>query len=246
MKNPSKPKVLVVVLCGPERYQWPAPGLTLRLIETARLTDFEVEFRYVYGVYGYAAARNRAVEMFLASDSETLVMLDNDTVPPPNFIPRVLEFSDADVVPLPYYIRPEAGKINTTLCTGWHAQEANTFELPFQLPNKWIEIEVGGAGCLFIRRHVLTKIEKPWFYVPDFNLSQNYIYGPGEDFAFYERSRAAGFHIWTHGGLVCSHLHTVDLTAVANAIVVRREEDNEIMRQLGLKVPTSRTVHFAK
>jgi GT2 family glycosyltransferase len=240
----NKPTIFVAVLCGPERYQWPAPGLMMRLIEATHTPDVGVKVATVYGVYGYAAARNRAVETFLASDCSVLCMVDNDTVPPHNFIPRALEFPDADVVALPAYTRPDADKLNTLLCCGWHASEPNVFELPFQLPDKWVEVDVGGAACMFIHRHVLTKMEKPWFRIPEHSFRQHFIGGPGEDFEFCDRVRAAGFHVWTHGGMVCSHLHTVDLTAVADAIVRRNEEDNEIMRKLGLKIPTSLSVRF--
>jgi len=67
-----------------------------------------------------------------------------------------------------------------------------------------------------------------------------------EDFEFWERVKEAGFHAWTHGGLLCSHLHTLDLTVVADAHVRRNEEEVEFMRKLGLQVPTSQTVQFAK
>ena len=86
------PKLLICLLCGPERYQWPAPHLIFRFIEAARLRDVDVEVRLIFGVYGYAEARNYAGEMFLSSDAAYVLTLDNDNVPPAGFISRVLDF----------------------------------------------------------------------------------------------------------------------------------------------------------
>jgi GT2 family glycosyltransferase len=243
MPGLSKPKVLVAVLCGPERYQWIAPGLTLRLIEATQTPGLDVHVAAVYGAYGYAMARNRAVEMFLESDNSVLWMVDNDTTPPADFVSRVLEFEKADVVALPYYMRPDGvRKASSYLCIGWRASEQNFFHMPLQLEHKWQEVDVGGAGCMFIRRAVLERMAFPWFQIPEHAIEKRFLAGACEDFDFCERAQAAGFHIWTHGGLLCGHLHTVDLSVVAEEIVVRRETDIQFLRSLGLNVPTMKTV----
>jgi GT2 family glycosyltransferase len=246
----SKPKVLVAVLCGPERYQWPAPGLMMRLIEAVQVPDVSVNVVPVFGVYGYDAARNRAAEFFMNGDADFLLMLDNDNAPPADFIRRVLEFadsrSDVDVIGLPYYTRPRFGMVNTVLCAGWHASEPNTFDMPTQLPAKWQEVDVAGAGCMFIRRAVLSTLEKPWFRIPTHAFREHFMSGACEDTDFCDRVKAAGFHIWTHGGLICSHLHTVALEAIAAATVTRAEEEMEILRKLGINIPTIRRIEVAR
>jgi len=243
----NRKKVLVYVLCGPERYQWVAPDLMLRLIEAVHLRDIDVVVGTVYGVYGYDAARNRAVEWFLESDADWLCMIDNDTVPPDDFIPRVLDFTrncaQADIVPLPYYIRPRVNVDGLLLCTGLrHPTEPNTYTLPFQIPHEWREIDVGGGGCMFIRRGVLTKMEKPWFRIPETARLEHLQTGACEDFDFCTRAQAAGFHLFTHGGLECAHLHTVDVSAVAKATVARRQEDADFLKQMGVRLLTTQKV----
>ena len=246
----AKPKILITVLCGPERYQWPAPGLMMRLIEAVQLPDVSVEVRPVFGVYGYDSARNRSAEMFLASDASWLCTIDNDTIPPPDFIRRVLDFaqlrSDVDVVALPCYVRPSLGMANTVLCVGWHASQPNTFDMPTQLPAKWQEVDVAGAACMFIRRTVFSPLERPWFRIPAHAFREHFMSGAGEDTDFCDRARAAGFHIWTHGGLLASHLHTVALEAVAAAVEVRAEEDIATLRKLGINVPTVRRIQAGR
>lgn len=241
----NKPKVLIAVLCGHERYQWIAPGLMLRLIEATQTPDADVQVVALHGTYGYAMARNRAVEKFLASDNSILCMVDNDTVPPADFVSRVLEFEKPDVWTLPYYMRPGA-KASSYLCIGWRASEPNFFHMPLQLEPKWQEIDVGGAGCMFIRRAVLERMSFPWFQIPEYAIEQRFLTGACEDLDFCERAQAAGFHIWTHGGLLCGHLHTVDLSVVAEEIVVRQETDIQFLRSLGLSVPTMQKVGPAR
>jgi hypothetical protein len=241
-----KPKVLVCVLCGPERTSWISPALSERLIETVRTCPY-VEVRNVFGVYGYDAARNRAAEMFLQSGADWLCMLDNDNAPPSGFMPRVLDFansrSDVGVVALPYYIRTEVDTPgNLILCVGWHAAEAGYFNLPTQLESGWLEIEVGGTGCMFIRRKVLTTVAPPWFTIPDYAQRKHLLGGACEDFAFCDKARAGGFHIWTKGDMICGHLHTVDLAAMADSLVVRRQEDRAFLEKMGIHVPAIRVV----
>jgi Glycosyltransferase like family 2 len=247
----SKPSVLICFLTGPERYQWPAPRLTMRLIEATHSPDVDVDVRQVFGVYGYAAARNRCVEQFfMTSGCDWLCMVDNDNIPPVNFVSRVIEFAqsrpDVDIVALPYYMRPElGGNARTLLCTGWHTSTPNEYEMPFQLKPEWQEIDVGGAGCMFVRRDVFVRLGKPWFRIPERAVQEHLMNGASEDCAFCDDAKAAGFHVWSHGGLLASHLHTVDLSSVARATVAREEEDLAIFKQLGLRVPVSTTVKAA-
>lgn len=160
-----KPRVLICVLCGPEREQWIAPPLAARLIEATRAPDVEV--RLVFGVYGYAAARNRAAEMFLETSASVLCMLDNDTIPRADFVPRAL-LCQGDIVALPYYIRTQLDNPgNSLLCVGWHhATEPNFFTLPIQMEGGWREVDAAGAGCMFVRRSVFSKLPPPYFSIP--------------------------------------------------------------------------------
>jgi GT2 family glycosyltransferase len=152
-------------------------------------------------------------------------------------------FEKADVVALPYYMRPDGiKKASSLLCIGWRASEPNFFHMAMQLEHKWQEVDVGGAGCMFIRRAVLERMSFPWFQTPEYAIEKRFLAGACEDFDFCERAQAAGFHIFTHGGLLCGHLHTVDLSVVADEIVVRRETDLGFLRSLGLSVPTMQKV----
>jgi hypothetical protein len=147
---------------------------------------------------------------------------------------------------LPYYIRPALGMMNTLLCAGWrHSPDGHDYDLPFQLKKEWREVDGVGAGCLFIKRSVLLRLGKPWFQIPERMVSEHFMNGAGEDFDFCERTKALGMKVWTHGGLLCDHLHTVSLTAVAKQTVVRDEEDTAIFKRLGLPTcASSRTVEM--
>lgn len=219
----SKPRILVTVLCGPERYQWWAPNLGIRLLEAATLRDAHVRVGNVFGAYGYDLARNRAVETLMHSNADWVCMIDNDTVPPPDFVARVMKFARSrpgvDVVSLPSWIMPVPGLalLNTGYRNPPPTTSANRYRFTNQLPSEWMEVDVTGGGCLFIRREVLTALEQPCFHLPDYAIRDHCENGACEDFAFSDSVKAAGFHIWTHGGMACSHLKTVDLADMAGA-----------------------------
>jgi len=216
----NQPKVFIAVLCGPERYQWIVPDLMLRLLETQHLRDITVEVRTVFGVYGYDAARNRAVEMFLQSDADWLCMIDNDNIPPADFLRHVMEFAEqfsvrhtnrpsVDIVGLPYYERPNpASPESLKLGIRWDGVRS--------LSPGWQEVLAVAAGCMFISRRVLHELPKPWFQIWTENIKRNF--GGGEDFDFCLRARQAGFSIWANTGLLVDHYHTVSLSAAASLI----------------------------
>lgn len=95
---------------------------------------------------------------------------------------------------------------------------------------------------MFVRREVLTKMARPIFRIPEHAIRENFASGPAEDFTFCLDAKAAGFHVWTNGDLLCDHWHTVNLTRVAEATTVRRQEDVDFLRQMGVRLPTSQTV----
>src|SRR5690242_9471302 len=97
---------MIAVLCGTERQQWIAPGLMMSLVQAiteAMRTGRPVALELIKNVRPVDAARNEAARRFLQSDCEWLVQVDNDTIPPPNFL-DVIELAEQDakyVVGLP-------------------------------------------------------------------------------------------------------------------------------------------------
>jgi hypothetical protein len=223
------PRVLVCVLCGPAHWIW--PDLMLRLVEASRTPDVDVEVRTVFGVRGYDNAMNHAVGLFLQSGAEFLCLIDHDTVPPVDFVPRVLDFaqsrSGVDIVALPVYVRPPLDNpTNLLLNVGWESQQARHYNLQTQIPSGWTEIDVGGNACMFIRRAVFSRLGCNPFRTPDHTPDAT------ADFDFCEQAKAAGFRIWTNYDLLCGHLNTLDLREVAKAVAVRAQEDVELIKEL--------------
>jgi hypothetical protein len=66
------------------------------------------------------------------------------------------------------------------------------------------QIDACGAACLLIRTDVLRAIPPPWFDWPDSSR--------GEDIAFCERARAAGFPIVLDFDVRCTHLGVLEAT----------------------------------
>lgn len=68
-------------------------------------------------------------------------------------------------------------------------------------PNRLIEVDTQGAGCLLIHRRVFEKVEKPWF-----RWTLGWVDpGVSEDFYFMERCIDAGFKPLCDTGIRCGH-----------------------------------------
>jgi hypothetical protein len=214
-----KPRVLIDVLCGRERGGWINPLLTSRLFES--MSDSPALFRPVtynltFGVTPVDKARNQVVQRFLASDSAWLLMLDNDVIPPVQFLKAITDAEDDGkfVFGLPYPIIKERG---LTLSVGHRTENPDIAALYTNaLPDGWTKVDYVGTGFMAIRRCVLEAIKEPWF---EFTATVS------EDFNFCRKAQAAGFHIWTNGAYICDHLHTCSLLDMLRSNIHAADDD---------------------
>lgn len=179
--------------------------LNLVMAEKDRIID-------VLGVRAYAgdgliAARNLAVERFLASDAEWLWTLDADIGFPVYTLDNLLSHGeDFKVV---------SGLYSTVLEHGSDGKGAPDFwtKLPLavkknenggyrQYPeyNGFMEVDAVGAGCLLVHREVFEKIGGDWYTCRD---------GLGEDFSFCSRAQEAGYRILCDTTIPLTHHKSV-------------------------------------
>lgn len=197
------PSVSINILCGRERDGWINPQLVNRLFEA--IGD-GMQFRRQFGVdltqgvTPVEKARNHVVTGFLKSDHKWLLMIDSDVIPPPHFL-RLIDAAEAEgkfIVGVPCPIIGDAGLM-------WNvANKRDDLHSNFydSLPPNWTRCDYLGAGFLAVRRCVLEALKSNWFdRTPTM----------GEDFAFCERAKAAGFASWFHGAFQCDHLHSMSL-----------------------------------
>lgn len=220
-KHPG-PHIVVSVLCGVERHNWIAPQLSVALVAAA-FSDYPRQFSYApcFGIFPVSAARNKIVEeYFLSTDAEWLVMIDNDVVPPLNFLDFLKDAPpEADILIAPYFVWDPI-EAQTMLCFGdWRDGKMITPEQHEVRRGYW-EGGCGGTGFLAVRRHVIEegKIEKPVFRIVCNDYEGQTM---SEDIYFTSKAKEAGYRIFTNVDYLCSHFHTVDLKEV-NAGICRK------------------------
>jgi hypothetical protein len=198
-----KPSVLVNILCGRERDGWVNPQLVNRLFEA--ISDGmdcgrPLGVNLTQGVTPVEKARNQIVTEFLRSSYAWLLMIDCDIVPPPHFL-SLIDASDGEgkfIVGVPCPIIGDAG-LTWNVANKKDDLHSNFYNA---LPAGWTRCDHLGVGFLAVRRCVLETVKSNWFdRTPTM----------GEDLAFCERAKGAGFSIWFHGAFQCDHLHSMSL-----------------------------------
>ena len=141
-----------------------------------------------------------------------MLFLDADTVPPASVIDQLIE-ADKDM-------------ISATVQT-WKTEGGKAILIPVALRMSdegykvhWgsgiEEVDATTCACTLIKREVLEKVGPRAFqFMADDAWGTD---GIGEDFYFCERVKAAGFSVWNHYGIICSHHKEVDTLAV-NALL---------------------------
>jgi glycosyltransferase involved in cell wall biosynthesis len=194
----TRPKVLICVLCGPERNGWINPRLTDTLLRTVRDQRFAVEIEFIYGAHGVDRARNLAIDKAREKQADWCIQIDNDmTIADPLGI-----LSDANAKALDI-ISVGAGisKIEGTY-------QANV-DLTRENCGNFMRITNAGAGVLMIRSSVWQKIPKATLFV--------WTADCGEDVYFANFVQTLGFKLWTHATLA-GHLKTVDITSLLRGV----------------------------
>ncbi len=197
--------VAVIVLCGRERDQWINPALMMRMVECLQdglQARRPVAVGLKCGVRPVEKARNEIVKEFLQSPCSWLIQIDNDTVPPANFL-KLVDAAEHDGkfvfgVPTPT-ITPAGpawniGRKNNKLCN-----------FATTLPKGWNNCDFVGAAFLAVHRQVFEALKTDWFNPTPIN---------SEDFAFCERARNAGFQPWFQGDVQCDHFHTLSMLSI--------------------------------
>lgn len=196
----SKVGVLVGLACSGRLI---TPELVVAMALQPPPTHFSNAYLVVKGL-PVDQARCVLAEKALEVGAKYLWFVDDDTIPPPNTLQRlvtVLEnYPEIKViggiyvtkaeVPQPVVFRGEG------LGSFWEWKKGEIFEVSSM-----------GAGCMLIRTEIFQNLPKPWFEfidVPSFEPSI-----PGikvsEDVSFCNKVRAAGFLVYAHGGILCEH-----------------------------------------
>jgi hypothetical protein len=178
--------------------------LTRELVTTAWAGGFRHliipgSFTFLAGM-PFDMARNTACQKLLEVGWEWLFFLDDDTIPPPDAILRLMAHRQPIVSGL-YYRR------NSPICPvmlrdvpGGGRQWITEYKVPDLMP-----VDFVGSGCMLIHRTVLEKVPRPWFdwRVDRYDLPENQ--RMSEDFSFCFEARKCGYQILVDTSIQCKH-----------------------------------------
>lgn len=178
-------------------------------------------------------ARCDVVDEFLASGCDVLWFLDSDVCPPNHVLDLVAHHYDKwQVAGAPYPIANIAPGcsdfgINWTVYKGVDFDKSNPDIRGIymsDLPAEGTEFVDGLAtGCLFIKREVFAKMEKPWFEFK-FDKETRRI-TEGEDLGFALKCHDLGIKFFVDYGMCCGHQKRVNLLEMSNfAMRIRNSE----------------------
>jgi len=176
----------------------------MRSIQAIQAAQRPLAFHFSDNVRPFDFACNKAIEECLRTEAEWFCLIDNDTVPPENFLSALDEGEHAGYkiigLPTPVY-RGKGKKV-------WNSINfLHTRPLAPKMLAAW-----PGGGVRFIHRSVFEKIERPWFEYKINPLTREW--EMSEDTMLSKKAVDAGIKVGVHGGFPCNHFHTVDLAKI--------------------------------
>jgi hypothetical protein len=179
--------------------------LTRETVTTAWSKGFRDLQIPVGGSYAFFAgmpfdhARNTAVERTLEHGFQWLFFLDDDVIPPPDIIPRLVN-RGGDITSALYYRRAEP--IVPVMIREQGDKRIWVTEFP---ANTMVDADMVGAGALLVHRRVFERVPKPWF---EWLLDRHDIpegQRCSEDFAFCRKAKQHGFTVKVDTSVACRH-----------------------------------------
>lgn len=212
----------------------------------------------VYRIF-HDFARNAICEEFLKSNCDVLWFLDSDVCPPTHVLDLITEHWDKWELagaPYPVWMTPAGYDYPQCVYTVYKSDGDSRGMLPARIPESGGTDFVDGiaTGCLFIKRSVLERMQKPYFKF-HFNDETRHM-ELGEDIHFCKAAYNLGIKFFIDYGMLCRHQKKVDLLEV-NAYAVnfaKKYAEDTLMayqralrnklaeKKLGLKEPKSKLI----
>ncbi len=161
-------------------------------------SEHELAFEFVKG-YDCAEARNRIAELTLAGEYDYVLMVDSDTVIPPDTLDSMLD------PPVDICIGCCPRKNTTQGKTALVKVDERVFDSAWyykDLPEGRFEIKAGGFACALVKTDVFRRVSQPWFRYAIFDNGGTL----SEDYYFCNNARFEHIQIWADGRVRCGHL----------------------------------------
>ena len=177
----------------------------------------DVSFEFVRG-YDCATARNRIADRAMKTESDYVLMVDNDVVLPHGALINLMD--DPKLVTLGYYAHRDSDNIyrgKTCICKLNDEKGTPYFNYPLESEYTAEELKAlresgqykvvihgGGMGCAFIRTDVFVRTPYPWYDWVNYADSHRGMLS--EDLFFCERCKKAAIPIYTDTRVSCGHM----------------------------------------
>lgn len=161
-------------------------------------SEHELHFDYVRG-YDCAVARNEIGKMAQEGGYDYVLMVDSDTVIPPDTLELMLE----EPVEVCLGVCPRKNtKEGKTAIVKLDAETYRDNYYYNDLPNTRTLVKGGGFACALVRSNVFTWMDYPWFqYTTNLNGATL-----SEDYYFCQNARLFGVDIYMDPRVRCGHL----------------------------------------
>ena len=206
----NKPKIFISIPCvgGVIHHE-----LALRLIQWTHDAEMNVKVRFYSNLSPLDNARNRAVKDFLEDYDDYFFHIDDNIIPPENALKELIK-ADKDVIaPTCFIWKPGDDGISFPLALALRYDEKKEYR-PFQ-GSGIQEVDAITGGCHLIKREVMEKLERPYY----FTYHKNGIAIYSEDMVFSQQCQELGYKLYNHFGLLCKHYKTIDIKSVNDLMV---------------------------
>lgn len=205
--------------------RWDFQTYTLRDLEKRYADKIELVYpEQCVHRFQHDFARNEIVEEFLASDCDILWFLDADVAPSVHILDLVTNHSNknwlAAGAPYPLWLTSNA---SGNLAVAYTVYKGSAPDAHGNSGLKYSDVLTSGGtewvdglatGCLFLRRELFSKMEKPYFQFKRKQDSQECI--EGEDLGFAMKLKTLGIKYFVDHSMVCGHFKKVNLLDVQN------------------------------
>jgi len=158
----------------------------------------ELHFDFMRG-YDCAVARNNIAKVAIAHNYDYVLMIDSDTLVPPDTLELMLE----DPVDVCLGVCPRKNtKDGKTALIKYRDPGYQDSYYYSELPDERTQIKGGGFACALVKTTVFSQLDYPWFqYVTAADYSTL-----SEDFYFCQNCRMYGVDVWMDPRVRCGHL----------------------------------------
>lgn len=176
----------------------------------------QLVFDFIRG-YDCAQARNRIAAQAIEEGADYVLMVDNDTILPPNALELFLE--DPVEVCLGVYANRNGNNLYngaTCVCRRFQLSGEEYYHYPTESEYsaaeihalqkeglKKIRIHGGGFGCALVKTEVFSRLKWPLFKWVDYEDGHGTL---SEDLYFCEQCKSAGIPIYADIRIMCGHI----------------------------------------